>query len=119
MGMAPGMPPKALRPCAWTAGNAPAPQVTAQTHWPAANVPVPDVRPLVEPVVAVLALLEAAAAEPVPVVPVEAVPLPVMALPVPLPFWAMAMDWNRAWVLSAVGLMEKVMPEPQWLACLQ
>ena len=34
-------------------------------------------------------------------------------VPAPVPFWAMAIDWNMAWVLAAVGLMEKVMPLPQ------
>jgi hypothetical protein len=122
-GIAPGVPPKALRPCAWTAGKEPALQVTAHTHWPADKVPVPEVRPLAEPVEPVLPevtlLLEEAVPAVVPVEPVEVVVLPVMALPVPVPFWAMAIAWNMAWVLLAVGLMEKVMPSPQWLACLQ
>ncbi len=43
----------------------------------------------------------------------EVVALPVMALPAPVPFCAMAMAWNIAWVFAAVGLMEKVMPFPQ------
>jgi hypothetical protein len=39
-----------------------------------------------------------------------------------VPFWAMAMAANWAWVFSAVGLMLKTMPLPQWLSgffCLQ
>lgn len=31
----------------------------------------------------------------------------------PVPFCAMAICWNIAWVLLAVGLMEKVIPFPQ------
>jgi hypothetical protein len=42
----------------------------------------------------------------------EAVP-PVMAPAVPVPFCAIAICWNMAWVLLAVGLMEKVIPFPQ------
>jgi hypothetical protein len=38
---------------------------------------------------------------------------PVMALAVPVPFCAIAICWNMAWVLLAVGLMEKVIPFPQ------
>lgn len=38
---------------------------------------------------------------------------PAIGLVVPVPFWAMAWDLNVAWVLSAVGLMEKVIPFPQ------
>lgn len=44
---------------------------------------------------------------------------PVMPVAVPVPFCAMAICWNMAWVLLAVGLMEKVMPFPQWPFCLQ
>ena len=32
---------------------------------------------------------------------------------VPVPFWATAICWNMAWLFSAVGLMEKVIPFPQ------
>jgi hypothetical protein len=32
---------------------------------------------------------------------------------VPVPFWATAICWNIAWLFSAVGLMEKVIPFPQ------
>jgi hypothetical protein len=38
---------------------------------------------------------------------------PVMVDAVPVPFWAMAICSKSAWVLFAVGLMEKVMPFPQ------
>lgn len=129
-GSEPPKPPKAPMPCAWTAGKEPAAHWTAHEQEPSAlTVPVPVVRPLlpavlpteavavlvaaVPPSVAVRALPPAATAEVVvPVVPPAAVvpPLPVMALPVPVPFWAMANCWNMAWVLLAVGLMEKVMP---------
>ena len=44
---------------------------------------------------------------------------PVMGDAAPVPFWAMAICWKSAWVLDAVGLMEKVMPFPQWPFCLQ
>jgi hypothetical protein len=36
-----------------------------------------------------------------------------------VPFWAIAAASNCAWVLLAVGLMEKVMPLPQCPVCLQ
>ena len=32
---------------------------------------------------------------------------------VAVPFWAIAMSRNLAWVLSAVGFMEKTIPLPQ------
>lgn len=48
----------------------------------------------------------------------DAVP-PVIGDAVPVPFCAMAICWNIAWVLLAVGLMEKVIPFPQWPFCLQ
>jgi hypothetical protein len=48
----------------------------------------------------------------------DAVP-PVMGDAVPVPFCAMAICLNMAWVLLAVGLMEKVIPFPQWPFCLQ
>ena len=44
------------------------------------------------------------------------------ASPVAVPFCCMAIDLNMAWVLSAEGLMLKVMPLPQWgvgVFCLQ
>lgn len=117
-GRAPAKPPKAPTPWAWTAGKAPVPQETAQTHWPACRLPVPC---WTEPVAAAPAADEAAedAAGAAAAGGAAAVPLPVMALPAPVPFCAMAMAWNMAWVLSAVGLMEKVMPLPQWPCCLQ
>lgn len=39
-----------------------------------------------------------------------------------VPFCCMAICMNNSWLLSAVGLMLKVMPFPQWLVgffCLQ
>jgi len=39
--------------------------------------------------------------------------LPVIPLAVPVPFCAIAICSNMAWVLLAVGLMEKVIPFPQ------
>lgn len=125
-GSEPPKPPKAPIPCACTAGNEFELHCTAQMHEPSElSVPVPVVRP-VPPVLlrAVLVAVEppsvAVRASPplvvvpvVPLLPVEP-PLPVMALPVPVPFWAMAISWNMAWVLAAVGLMEKVIPLPQW-----
>jgi hypothetical protein len=126
IGSEPGMPPKAPTPCAETAGKEPAPQVTAHTHWPSEMEPVPDTTPLVlaplllaVPVEALLAAEEAAAGGAATEPPVEAVVFPVMALPVPVPFWAISIDWNMAWVLLAVGLMEKTIPSPQWPVCLQ
>jgi hypothetical protein len=44
---------------------------------------------------------------------------PVMGDAEPVPFWAMAICWNIAWVLFAVGLIENVIPLPQWPFCLQ
>lgn len=38
---------------------------------------------------------------------------PWMAPGAPVPFCEMAICWNMAWVLLAVGLMEKVIPFPQ------
>lgn len=38
---------------------------------------------------------------------------PAIGETVPVPFWAIAICWNMAWVLLAVGLMEKVIPFPQ------
>ena len=38
---------------------------------------------------------------------------------VAVPFCCMAIAWNMAWVLAAVGLMLKVMPLPQCPFCLQ
>lgn len=38
---------------------------------------------------------------------------PTIGAAVPVPFWAMASCSNIAWVLLAVGLMEKVIPFPQ------
>jgi hypothetical protein len=43
---------------------------------------------------------------------VEAVP-PTITAVVPVLFCAIAMAWNSAWVLLAVGLIEKVIPFPQ------
>lgn len=43
----------------------------------------------------------------------------VMGLSAPVPFCLIARAWNMAWVFAAVGLMEKVMPLPQWPICLQ
>jgi len=71
----------------------------------------PLLEPLVEPLEELLeeATLEAAGGA---TETDDAVP-PVMADADPVPFWAMAICWNMAWVLLAVGLMEKVMPFPQ------
>lgn len=121
------MPPKAPTPWTLAAGRFPVVHVTAHMHWPFWREPTPVVAPVLEPELAVPAeaapvLAEPAAepaAEPPAAAPVEfeaaepEVP-PVMAEPAPVPFCAMAIDWNMAWVLAAVGLMEKVMPFPQW-----
>jgi len=55
---------------------------------------------------AAAALLAGGAAE------ADAAP-PAIGETVPVPFWAIAICWNMAWVLLAVGLMEKVIPFPQ------
>lgn len=44
---------------------------------------------------------------------------PVIGDAVPVPFCAIAICLNIACVLFAVGLMEKVIPFPQWPFCLQ
>lgn len=48
--------------------------------------------------------------------------LPLIAVAPAVPFCCMAICMNISWDLSAVGLMLKVMPFPQWLVgffCLQ
>lgn len=113
-------------------------QTTAHEQAPVPSIePVPTAKPVgteavaavvaAEPPPTAVATLVAAAVSPAAAVELSAGAAaagaeeapPVMALPVPVPFWAMAMDWKRAWVLAAVGLMEKVMPLPQWPFCLQ
>ena len=44
---------------------------------------------------------------------------PVIAVALPVPFCAIAICSNMAWVLLAVALMEKVIPFPQSPDCLQ
>jgi hypothetical protein len=44
---------------------------------------------------------------------------PVMGEAVPVPFCWIASCLKSAWVLLAVGLIENVIPCPQWPACLQ
>jgi hypothetical protein len=71
--------------------------------------------PLPETIVPELTEVEvAAAARVVAVVArvVDAVP-PAITAVVPVPFCAIAICWNSAWVLLAVGLIEKVIPFPQ------
>ena len=60
------------------------------------------------------AAVVAAAARVVAVVArvVDAVP-PAITAVAPVPFCAIAICWNMAWVLLAVGLIEKVIPFPQ------
>lgn len=104
------MPPNAATP--WTAGlgNAATPQRTWQVHAPpAAVVPWPVT---IEAVLLAAAAVAEAATEAVVAVAGAALP-PAMGAVVPVPFWAIAMLWNIAWVLLAVGLMEKVIPFPQ------
>jgi len=88
---------------------------------PELRVPVPVVKP-VAPEEAVTAEAGAAAAVatvvPAGAAATVAVP-PVIGEATPVPFWAMAICLNMAWVLLAVGLMEKVIPLPQWPLCLQ
>ena len=80
--------------------------------------PVPDVSPVL-PEDAALAVYEAGgAAATVAVLPAAADP-PAMGATEPVPFCAMAICSNMAWVLLAVGLIEKVIPFPQWPDCLQ
>lgn len=62
---------------------------------------------------AAAAAVVAAAAAPTLVVP------PTMLAAVPVPFWAIASCMKSAWDFAAVGLIEKVMPLPQWGPCLQ
>lgn len=121
------MPPKEPTPCAAAAGNEPAVQVTAQTQ-----APLPLICPVpvwISPAAGAAGAAGAAAggasaggaaegAAGAAGAAAGGVP-PVMALGAPLPFCWIAMDWNRAWVFSAVGLMENVMPLPQWLAWAQ
>lgn len=123
MGREPAMPPKAPTPCA-AAGKEPAEQVTAQTQAPAPLIwPVPGVTaPPAAGAAGAAGAAAGGAAAGAEAAGAEAagaaaggVP-PTMALGAPLPFCWIAIDWNRAWDFSAVGLMEKVMPLPQWLA---
>ena len=119
-GSPPPMPPKAPSPCACTAGKDPGAQVTAQMHWPVpgTSCPMPWLGAVAPPAAggAAGAATGGAAAGGAAAVPL---PPPVMALGTPVPFCAMAMAWNMAWVFSAVGLTEKAMPLPQWPFCLQ
>jgi len=120
IGIAPDMPPNA--PIPWTAelGKAAVPQRHAQLHAPPTLVPVPVAMVTVDPLLLSSDPLEpeetsvAADTEAVDkvVAAVLGVP-PTMAAAVPVPFCAMAICSNMAWVLLAVGLMEKVMPFPQ------
>lgn len=108
-GISPDIPPKAPTP--WAAfGNAATPQRHEQSQAPFVVVPVPDTMPV--PAVAAEAVGGATEAAEAAGGAAEEEP-PVMAFALPVPFCAMAICSNMAWVLFAVGLMEKVMPFPQ------
>jgi hypothetical protein len=115
----PDSPPKAATPWSAALGNAAVPQRHAHSQAPPVlMVPVPDTMdPELDETIEVAAggAMETELAVP-PVM--EEVP-PVMGEAVPVPFWAMAIAWNIAWVLFAVGLIENVIPFPQWPDCLQ
>jgi len=110
IGIAPERPPKA--PIPWTAalGNAATPHRQEHSQEPPVLiVPVPET---MVPELTELAEAEVAAAAAVVAMVVDAVP-PAITAVVPVPFCAIAMAWNMAWVLLAVGLIEKVIPFPQ------
>ena len=116
------MPPFAPTPCA-ARGKLETPQKQEQAQAPpapAAPVPaaisVPALLLEAAPSVATAAAAAvevASAAAPTLVVP------PTMLAAVPVPFWAIANCMKSAWDFAAVGLIEKVMPLPQWGPCLQ
>jgi len=126
--MAPAKPPKASRPWRAALGKEAVPHRHEQPHAPLTRVPVPetiDEPEAEEEAAAAAGAAEAAeggervAVEPAAVAMVVAAVPPAMTAVVPVPFCAMACYLNWAWVLLTVGLMEKVIPFPQWPDCLQ
>jgi len=122
IGMAPDMPPKPPIPC-WALGKAAVPQRQEHSHAPEVLiVPVPET---IEPELELelwMAAADAVAEATETVVAAEAATLavpPAITAAVPVPFCAMAICWKSAWVLLAVGLIEKVIPFPQCPFCLQ
>ncbi len=97
----------------WTAalGKAATPQRHEHEHESPTTVPDPAT------MVPVLAVEVAAATE--TVVADDLAAPPAMTAVLPVPFCWMAICWKSAWVLFIVGLIEKVMPFPQWPDCLQ
>lgn len=112
------MPPNPPIPCTAASGKAATPQRHEHSQEPAEFiVPLPVVRPVAPVAVAgatmvVAAELAAEVAGGGGVAAADELPS-AMAAAVPVPFWLMAICWNMAWVLLAVGLMEKVIPLPQ------
>lgn len=102
-----------------------------QSHAPLTRVPdpetmdEPEAEEAEEEAAAAAGAAEAAeggasvAVEPAAVAMVVAAVPPAMTAVDPVPFWAIACCLNMAWVLLTVGLMEKVIPFPQWPDCLQ
>lgn len=117
----PEMPPKLPRP--WTsAGNEPAPHIAMQVQLPSLPmVPSPGVAAtsVAAGSLAVDAADSAGGAAGGAADSAGGATTPddaagsVMGLSAPVPFCLIARAWNMAWVFSAVGLMEKVIPLPQ------
>lgn len=118
--MAPDMPPNPPMPWTAASGKEAVPQRHAHEHEPSAPTePVPVVRPVAEAaatearvVPAAAAATEVAATAATEVTATGATEATI-APAEPVPFAEIAFCSNMAWVLLAVGLMEKVMPLPQ------
>lgn len=114
-GMLLPIPPKLLIPCELGSGMLPGAHWTAQVQAPLeSSVPWPVVNPVpaeTDEEESVAAGGGGAATEAVPAEEPEMMPEVD-----PVPSCWMARAWNSAKVLSAVGLMAKVIPRPQWLA---
>lgn len=110
------MPPYEPRP--WTAalGKAAAPQRQEHEHAPLSTCPVPLTIDGLLAAGGATATGAGAAAEAAGGAALAAGCPPAMTAVAPAPFWATAICWNIAWVLLTDGLMEKVIPFPQWLA---
>lgn len=109
------MPPIAPTPCA-ARGKLATPHKQEQAQVPPAS-PEPDAVVETAPVAA--AVPEATAVAAALAVPATLLAPPAMLAVEPVPFWAIANCTKSAWDFSAVGLMEKAMPLPQWAFCLQ